>query len=104
MSGPGTNVATRAGARAQLTPRAILDAAAADLLAFAHKREGILGRGEHYAFHAAHVAKADSPAHLIEIALADRQIGLRSSKRHTRAIYQNPNVLEAALILARLPP
>lgn len=86
-----------------LTPRAILDAAAADLLAREQKRDGKLGRGERYCFHVDHVAAASSVPHLLELALSDCQRGITSCKRVTRAIYGDPDALAAALVLARRP-
>jgi hypothetical protein len=102
MSEAGTPIATRAGASG-LTPRAILDAAAADLLAYVHKREGKLAFGERYCFVREHVCAAADVRELIALALAQRQRGLQSCKRVTRAIYGDADLLAAALALARAP-
>lgn len=84
-----------------LAPRHILDAAAADLIACEHKRNGKLAYGERYCFAREHVVRADSVPELIDLALKDRQRGFTSCKRITRAIYSDEAALRAALVLAR---
>jgi hypothetical protein len=83
------------------TPRAILDAAAQDMLGRRHKLEGLQARGDRYCFLREHVCRADSEAQLIELALADRQRGIKSAKRTTREIYADEAVLRAALAQLR---
>lgn len=88
----------------QLTPHSIVDAAAADLLAREHKRDGKLSYGVRYCFVREHVLRADSVPELLALAINDRQRGLRCCKRLTRAIYGDPAILEAALVRARKAP
>jgi hypothetical protein len=109
MSAAGTTNAPRACTRTsagapwphQLKAASIVAAAAADLVAWRRKREGELSAGERYYFLREHVTLADSAAELIDFAIADRQRGIASSKRITRAIYADEALLRAALGRAR---
>lgn len=90
------------GARADcfadgLKPGSLVAAAAADLLAYSLKRSGHLAQSHPYSFHPDHVARADSVAELIALALADRDRGRYSGRPLTRVIYRAEGVLRAAL-------
>ena len=87
----------------ELKPSSILAAAEEDLRR--HERNNTTapsGDYEHYAFHRRHVAKTIKHVHpcgktLIEMALGDLEIGAASGKHWTRVIYNDPELLKAAL-------
>lgn len=86
----------------RLKPGMILQAAAADLKRFEHKRDGTLrDKFAPYAFHRDHVRAAHSPHELIEQALEEQERGLTSGKRQTRMIYGARELLWEALAALR---
>lgn len=87
----------------ELKPSSLIAAAEEDLRRA--KRNASPGKTEyeHFAFHRRHVAKAvktGAPKRIIELALADIDLGKSSGKHWTRVIYSNPDVLALALALA----
>ncbi len=81
----------------RLPPSAIVGTARRDLVVRARNAEADPGAWEPFAFHREHVREARSARHLLELALADRERGLASSKVQTLLLYANPDWLEAAL-------
>jgi hypothetical protein len=65
------------------------------------KPQRVVAATHQYLFHRKHVAKADDVEQLIAVALDDREIGCASAKYHTRLIYEDEELLRAALILVR---
>jgi hypothetical protein len=88
-----------------LPPGAIISAAQADLRLRDRKRVSSRAtetdepsiQGQHYAFHRRHVARARDVAGLLTAALRGRQLGMKSGKKNTRAIYADGDLLERAL-------
>ena len=78
-----------------LKPSAILAAAVEDLNRFARNAARADGF-EVYAFHRKHVRKATCANHLIELALAEIEIGKASGKHWTRVIYNDVELLAQA--------
>lgn len=84
----------------RLTPSSILAAAEEDL----RRAERNAGRGERgdgeyeqYAFHRRHVRRAKNVQALLQLALAEINLGWASGKHWTRVIYSDPELLEQAL-------
>ena len=81
----------------QLPPSAVVAAALADLRRRDHNNDPSLAPPyEQYAFHRLHVRMAKSCAHLIELALASPDKGADSTKRLTRILYSDLELLRAA--------
>lgn len=53
-----------------------------------------------YAFHRKHVHEATGAKHLLELALGDTDIGVRSAEINTRLLYSSPELLRGALTIA----
>lgn len=86
-----------------LKPRNIVQAADADLRLLRRKLEGDADPFMPYCFHRHHVNAADSARGLIAIALRDRDTGRASGKRWTRLVYEDEELLRAALLAASAP-
>lgn len=88
-----------------LKPANIVQAAKADLERREHNISADNSDMRIYAFHRRHVAKAKGCTFtLIEFAVKEQSIGLESSKRNTRLIYHDIDLLRAALELVRVCP
>jgi hypothetical protein len=85
----------------QLKPGSIVTAAKADLKLARKKREGDANPFLPYSFHRRHVGKAFDAIDLLQLALKERDRGIASSKRVTRAIYGDEELLRDALVAAR---
>lgn len=76
----------------------------ATLLPVDQHRMRLIAPTHQYLFHRKHVARARDAEQLIARAVDDREIGCASAKYHTRLIYQDRELLRAALALARNEP
>lgn len=83
----------------QLKPSSVLRTAENDLKLRDRRKEDKEERS-HYAFHRAHVRKAERALDLIRFAIADLERGRASGKRNTRIIYEDEAILREALRLA----
>lgn len=78
-------------------PSSIWAAAMADLERKRHNKQADVSSMRPYAFHRKHVAKAESANDLIRAALKEPGLGCASSKKSTRALYADVDLLKSAL-------
>lgn len=81
----------------QLKPKMIWDCAMADLGRRERNKQAHVSDIEPYAFHRKHVEKAASANDIIRAAIKDIGRGQRSSKRDTRLLYSDVELLQKAL-------
>lgn len=84
-----------------LLPRNLLQAAEADITRSGRNHGHRGGMYEHYAFHRAHVRKANSARELVALAAAEPRMGLGSGKKWTRTIYGDAELLKQAASIAK---
>lgn len=81
----------------QLKPSMVWRCAQDDLARKQHNRTADIATIKHYAFHRKHVMKAETPNDILRAAIAEPGRGMASSKRDTRLLYSDVELLKAAL-------